>query len=81
MYRKAEWIPNQRNNAYRSAWDNVFRKYSIASLPIKCIYCDNEYRLFMKELEEKYQVKINYSSAQEHAPEIERSIRVIKERF
>jgi hypothetical protein len=35
----------------------------------------------MKELEDTYKVKMNHSSAQEHVPEVERSIRVIKEQF
>jgi hypothetical protein len=59
----------------------VFRVYTMAGFKIKSIHCDNEYRSLMQELESIYEVKMNYASAQEHVPEIERSIRVIKERF
>ena len=81
MYRTTEWVPNKTAKAYRSALDNVFRVYNMAGFKIKSIHCDNEYRSLMQELESIYEVKMNYASAQEHVPEIERSIRVIKERF
>jgi hypothetical protein len=35
----------------------------------------------MNELQEAYNVRMNHANAQEHVPEIEQSIRVIKERF
>jgi hypothetical protein len=81
MYRTTEWVPNKTAKAHRSALDNVFRVYNMAGFKIKSIHCDNEYRSLMQELESIYEVKMNYVSAQEHVPEIERSIRVIKERF
>jgi hypothetical protein len=81
MYRTTEWVPNKTAKAYRSALDNVFRIYNMAGFKIKCIHCDNEYCPLMQELESTYEVKMNYASAQEHVPEVERSIRVIKEQF
>jgi hypothetical protein len=81
MYRTTEWVPNKTAKAYRSALGNVFRVYNMAGFKIKSIHCDNEYRSLMQELESINEVKMNYASAQEHVPEIERSIRVIKERF
>jgi hypothetical protein len=69
------------SNSYRSALDNVFCLYNMAGFTIKSLHCDNEYRPLMKELEDIYEVKVNYSNAQEHVPEVERSIRVIKEQF
>ena len=81
MYRTTEWVPNKTAKAYRSALDNVFRLYNLAGFRIRSIHCDNEYRSLMQELETIYEVKMNYSNAQEHVPEVERSIRVIKERF
>lgn len=80
MYRTAEWVQNQTSQAYRSVLDNVFRLYNIAGFRITTIHCDNEYKSLMGELEDVYGVAVNYASAQEHVPEIERSIRVIKER-
>jgi hypothetical protein len=81
VYRTTEWVPNKTTKAYRSALDNVFHVYNMAGFKIKSIHCDNEYRSLMQELESSCEVKMNYASAQEHVPEIERSIRVIKERF
>jgi hypothetical protein len=48
---------------------------------ITSIHCDNKYKPLMKKLEDTYEVTMNYANTQEHVPEIERSIRVIKERF
>jgi hypothetical protein len=81
MYRTTEKLPNKTSNSYRSALDNVFCLYNIAGFTIKSIHCDNEYQPLMKELEDIYKVKMNYSNSQEHIPEVERSIRVIKEQF
>jgi hypothetical protein len=81
MYRTTEWVPNKTAKAYRIALDSVFRVYNMAGFKIKSIHCDNEYCSLMQELESIHEVKMNYASAQGHVPEIERSIRVIKERF
>ena len=77
MDRTTEWVPNKTAKAYRSALDNVFRVYNMAGFKIKSIHCDNEYRSLMQELESIYEVKMNYASAQEHVPEIERTNRRI----
>ena len=81
MFRTTEWVPNKPAKAYRSALNNVFRIYNMAGFKIKSIHCDNEYRPLMQELESTYEVKMNYASAQEHVPQVERSILVIKEKF
>jgi hypothetical protein len=81
MYRTTEWVPNKTAKAYRSALDNVFWLYNLAGFRIRSIHCDNEYRSLMQELEIIYEIKMNYSNAQEHVPEVERSIQVIKEQF
>jgi hypothetical protein len=80
MYRTMEWVPNKTARAYRSALDNVFCVYNMAGFKNKRIHCDSECRSLMQELESIHEVQMNYASAQEHVPEIERSIRVIKER-
>jgi hypothetical protein len=81
MYRTAEWIPNQTTPAYRSVLDNVFRIYNLAGFKITTILCDNEFQPLMNELADVYNVRMNYANPQEHVPEAERNIRVIKERF
>jgi hypothetical protein len=58
-----------------------FCLYNLAGFNIKYIHCDNEYQSLINELQEAYNVKMIYGNTQEHFPEIERSIRVIKERF
>jgi hypothetical protein len=81
MYRTAEWIENKTSKAYRSVLDNVFRIYNRAGFKIKIINCDNEFRPLMDELQDVYNVVMNYANPQEHVPEAERNNRVLKERF
>jgi hypothetical protein len=81
MYRTAEWISNQTPQAYRSVLDNVFRIYNHAGFRITTIHCDNEFKPLMNELQDVYNIKMNYVNPQEHVPEAERNNRVIKERF
>jgi hypothetical protein len=42
---------------------------------------DNEFRPLMHELQDVYEVTMNYANPQEHVPEAECNNRVIKERF
>ena len=81
LYRTAEWIHNQTPQADRSVLDNVFRIYNMAGFKITTILCDNEFQPLMSELADVYNVRTNYANPQEHVPEAERNIRVIKERF
>ena len=81
MYRTAEWIPKQTSQAYRSVLDNIFSVYNKAGIKITTIHCDNEFRPLMQELQDIYEVHMNYANPQEHVPEAERNNRVIKERF
>jgi hypothetical protein len=81
MYRTTEWVPNKTAKAYWSALDNVFWLYNHSGFRIRSIHCDNEYRSLMQELETIYEIKMNYSNAQEYISKVERSIRVIKEQF
>ena len=81
MYRTTEFLPNQSVQAYRSVLDTVFRIYNKAGFKITTIHCDNEFQPIMKSMEDVYGIRMNYASPQEHVPEVERSIRVIKERY
>ena len=81
MYRTTEFIPSQSVKDYRSALDTVFQIYNQAGFKITTIHCDNEFQPIMKEMEKVYGVRMNYANPQEHVPEVERSIRVIKERY
>jgi hypothetical protein len=81
MYRTAEWVEAQTPKAYKSVLDNIFRIYNRAGLKLITIYCDNEFQPLMGNLQNVYDVNINLANPQEHVPEAERNIRVIKERF
>jgi len=73
MYHTAEWVPNQTSQAYRSVLDNVFRIYNRAGFRVSTIHCDNEFQPLMQELQDVYNVTMNYANPQEHVPEAERN--------
>jgi hypothetical protein len=79
MYCTAEWLPNQSAESYRSVLDNVFRIYNIAGFRITSIHCDNEFQLLLSELQDIYNVRMNYATPQEYVPEAKRKMRTIKE--
>jgi hypothetical protein len=81
IYRTTEFIPSHSVKDYRSALDTVFQIYNLAGFNITTILCDNEFQPIMKDMEKIYGIRMNYANPQEHVPEVERSIRVIKERF
>ena len=59
----------------------VLRHYNKAGFTISKIYCDGEFKSMMDLVSDELGVEMNYANPDEHVPEIERSIRVIKERF
>ena len=61
--------------------DMVLRHYNKAGFTIKRIYCDGEFKNMMDIVSDELGIDMNYANPDEHVPEIERSIRVIKERF
>jgi hypothetical protein len=75
MYCTAEWIPSQTSKAYRSVLDNIFSVDNKAGIKITTIHCDNEFRPLMQELQDVYEVNMNYTNPQEHVPEAERNNR------
>jgi hypothetical protein len=81
MYRTTECVPDKTMQSYRSVLDNVFRVYNTAGFKITTILCDNEFQPLMNELQDVYNITVNYANPQEHVPEAERNNRVIKERF
>jgi hypothetical protein len=79
MYQRAEGIPHKTPDAYRSVLDNVVSMYNQAGFWINVIHCDNEFCPLMDQLQNAYNVQMNYANPQEHVPEAERNNRVIKE--
>ena len=81
MYRTVQPLPNQTSESHRSALETVFGIYNRAGFSIKTIHCDNEFQPLVHPLTNEFGIGINYSNPQEHVPEAERNIRVVKERF
>ena len=79
-FRTIEFIPKRTVENLYKAFDNVFRIYNASNYEIIELYVDPEFKA-LKDTMQDIDIKMNYSSAQEHVPDIERSIRVIKERF
>ena len=79
-YRTSSWIPSQTVKAYRSELIKIFRIYNTAGFLVTEIYCDNEFRPLVESLQDEFNISVNFAAPQEHVPEVERSIRVIKER-
>ena len=61
--------------------DMVLRHYNQGGFTIRKIYCDGEFRSMMDKVTDEMGIEMNYANPDEHVPEIERSIRTIKERF
>ena len=59
----------------------VLRHYNKAGFTIKKIYCDGEFKSMMDTVSDELDIDMNYANPDEHVPEIERSIWVIKESF
>ena len=79
-YRTIEFIEKRNEKVLNKGFDNVFRIYNKAGFRITELHVDPEFK-FLKEVMKDIDIELNCSSAQEHVPDIERSIRVIKERF
>ena len=62
------------------AFDTVFRIYNTAGFQIAKLFVDPEFRFIEDEMTD-IDIEMHYCAVQEHVPEVERSIRVIKERF
>ena len=79
-YRTVQPLPNRSTKALNAAFDEVFRVYNRGGYTISRIYCDPEFR-HLRQTMADIDIDLRCAAAQEHVSEIERSIRVIKERF
>ncbi|KAL7564336.1 hypothetical protein ACA910_007188 [Epithemia clementina (nom. ined.)] len=80
MYRTACRLQQQSMDHYWSALKDVFRVYNAAGFRITKIHADNEFRALREDLKNLENIEIKLANAQEHVPEAERNIRVMKER-
>ena len=77
-YRTIEWIADKTTDTLMKAFDTVFRIYNKAGFVINKLHCDPEFR-HLHDIMADVDIELQLCAAQEHVPEIERSIRVIKE--
>ncbi|MEN9849167.1 MAG: hypothetical protein RL368_1907, partial [Pseudomonadota bacterium] len=78
-YRTAEFIKNHSIEEIKIKLDHILEIYQNAGFNVKRIFGDNEFKP-LKHFLSNMNIILNICSAHEHVPEIERSIRVIKER-
>ena len=79
-YQDCQSLRGQTEEDHYKALDKVLRIYNAAGFKIKTIECDNLYRSMMDKVKDEMGVIMNYCNPDEHVLEVERSIRVIKER-
>ncbi|KAL7562162.1 hypothetical protein ACA910_020358 [Epithemia clementina (nom. ined.)] len=80
MYQTACYLQQQSMDHYWLALKDVFRIYNAAGFCITKIHVDNEFRTLRENLMNLENIEIKLANAQEHVPEAERNIRVMKER-
>ena len=73
-------IPTCRKSNMLNASNNVFRIYNTAEFQIKTIHADPEFKIFKDDFTD-IDINLNWASAQEHVPHIERAIQTVKERY
>ena len=64
-----------------AALDNILRLYNTADIYITRIHADNEFKSVLRELDETWDVEFNFSSPQEHVPDIEHDNYILRERL
>ena len=61
--------------------DNVLHHYNRADIYISVIHADKEFKPIFADLEDKWEIDMNFSLSKEHAPDIKRANRTLQERF
>ena len=79
-YFTERYIPNENKDTLMDALDVTFAKYNRAGFEIKEFHADPQFECIRRELE-KNEMRVNICAAQEHQPDIERAIRLVKERY
>ena len=80
QFRTVTYIPNRTPDEFYKALDATFRIYNHGGFQVTTVHCDPEFKPLEDPLID-LDIKLNYASAKEHIPEVERAIRTIKERF
>jgi len=79
-YRTANFLKSRHIKSYHKALDEVCGRYNNADFQVARIECDREFKPVMDPIKMAMGIRMNYASAYEHVPEIERSNRVLEER-
>jgi len=79
MYYTIEWVPDRTMESYIIHLENVIQIYQQAGFQVTTVSCNHEYSPLMTHFINKFGIKANYASAQEHIPEAECNNQVIKE--
>ena len=80
-FRTVQYIPDRSGKTILEAIDNVFCVYNKGGFKIKEIRADPEFNKIDSNIMDELDIVFNPAPAQGHVLEIERSNRVLKERF
>ena len=61
--------------------DEVLRVYNKVGIYVKTIHADHKFKPLFNDLEDKWEVTLNFSNPGEHVPDMERENRTLEERF
>jgi hypothetical protein len=72
-------VPDREAKTYRQYLEVMFKVYWKAGFEIRYVCADQEFEGVLRDMANEYKFIPNISSAKEHVPVVERSIRVVKE--
>ena len=81
MFTTAEALKNRLSGTILFAVEKTIAYYRMHGLRIKWMFADNEFNPLKNDLMERKQVSLDTAAPDEHVPEVERNIRVVKERI
>ena len=79
LYYIIEWLPDETSKSYAKALKTIIHLYLQTDFRVATISYNQDYCQLMDLLDDEYWAKLNFTNAQEHVPEAECNIQVIKE--
>ena len=61
--------------------DKVLRVYNRVGIYINTIHANHEFKTLLNDLEDQWEITLNFSNPVEHVPDIERENQTLEERF
>ena len=74
-------LASRKHDEIYKALDQLLRHYNRAGHQIIEIRCDGEYKAMFERVADELDIKMNYTTADEHEPTVENSIKTVKERI